>query len=216
MPATEEIITVVLADDHPLTRDGIRKALEHAADISIVGEANDGIEAQKLISELRPKILVLDLIMPGLHPAEVEKWARENYPDTATLVLTGHDRDAYLAQMVDAGVAGYLTKNESGERLISAIRRAAKGDSIFDEQQIARAQRWKNDVENKWGSLTQRERKILSLVANGKGNKEVASMLKITSKTVEKHFGSIYEKLGVKSKTEAALWWVENGRDFPT
>ncbi|MEZ0395673.1 MAG: response regulator transcription factor [Anaerolineales bacterium] len=214
MSATEEKITVLLADDHPVTREGIRKILEQTPDICVVGEAKDGIETEKLVSELRPRVLILDLIMPGPRPSEIEKWVRENYPETITLILTAHDRDAYLAQMMDAGAAGYLSKNESGERLINAIRCVAKGASIFDEQQLARARRWKNEIEPKLKSLTQREREILCLIAEGRGNKEIAHTFRIAPRTVEKHLASIYEKLAVKSKTEAALWWEKNGSDF--
>ena len=168
MSTVEEKITVLLADAHPVTREGIRKILEQTADICVVGEAKDWIEAEKLVSELRPKVLILDLIMPGPRPSEIEKWVRENYPETITLILTAHDRDAYLAQMMDAGAAGYLSKNESGERLVSAIWRVVKGANIFDEQQLARARRWKNEIEIRLKSLTQREREILGLVAEGR------------------------------------------------
>ncbi len=214
MSQTEEKITVLLADDHPLTRDGIRKTLERAADICVIGEARDGIETEKLVSQLRPKVLVLDLIMPGPRPSEIEKWVRENYPETITLILTAHDRDAYLAQMIDAGASGYISKNESGERLISAIRRVAKGARIFDEQQLVRARRWRDEIEVKLKSLTQRERAILCLVAEGRENKEIAHTFRVTLRTIEKHLANIYEKLAVKSKTEAALWWEKNGSDF--
>jgi len=204
MSTVEEKITVLLADAHPVTREGIRKILEQTADICVVGEAKDWIEAEKLVSELRPKVLILDLIMPGPRPSEIEKWVRENYPETITLILTAHDRDAYLAQMMDAGAAGYLSKNESGERLVSAIWRVVKGANIFDEQQLARARRWKNEIEIRLKSLTQREREILGLVAEGSENKEIALTFRVTPRTIEKHLANIYEKLAVKSKTKAA------------
>jgi two-component system response regulator DegU len=204
MSTVEEKITVLLADAHPVTREGIRKILEQTADICVVGEAKDWIEAEKLVSELRPKVLILDLIMPGPRPSEIEKWVRENYPETITLILTAHDRDAYLAQMMDAGAAGYLSKNESGERLVSAIWRVVKGANIFDEQQLARARRWKNEIEIRLKSLTQREREILGLVAEGRENKEIALTFRVTPRTIEKHLANIYEKLAVKSKTKAA------------
>lgn len=214
--SNKEPIPVVLADDHAITRAGIRSVLAKTADIVVVGEAQDGEQAQQLVAQLRPKILVLDLVMPGPRPAEIEKWVRENYPETAVLVLTGHDRDAFLSQAIEEGASGYLTKEEPVERLISAIRRTAKGVSLFDEQQIARAKRWKEEVAKKWESLTAREREILVLLAGGKENKEIASVLAISEKTTEKHLRNIYEKLAVSNRTEAALWWAENSRDFPT
>src|SRR5574341_1469328 len=130
----KKTISLLLTDDDPIVRAGIRAVLSKATDIKIVGEARDGFEAQQLVGRLRPKILLLDLKMPGLSAAELEKWVRENYPDTITLVLTAHDRDAHLAGMMEAGAAGYMSKGESAERLIGAIRRAAQG-----EIQIGRA-----------------------------------------------------------------------------
>jgi DNA-binding NarL/FixJ family response regulator len=207
-------ITVLVADDHPLIRAGIRKILEQNADIWVVGEAKDGLEAKKLVSLLRPQVLVLDLIMPAIRPSEVEKWVRENFPETQTLILTAHDRDAYLAQTMQAGAAGYLLKNEPGERLVDAIRRIARGIKIFDEQQLARALRWKNEVQTKWEKLTQREREILGLMAEGVTNKQLAHRFQITPRTIEKHLENIYRKLDVQSKAEAILWWTKNGTDF--
>ncbi len=98
-------ITVLLADDHPLTRGGIRAILEKAADIQIIGETGDGAEIMRLVAELRPQILLLDLVMPNLSPAELERQVRENYPETVTLVLTAHNRDAFLTSMMEAGAA---------------------------------------------------------------------------------------------------------------
>ena len=102
------MITLVLADDHPIARAGIRAILDQAPDIKIVGEAQDGLQVKQLAARYRPQILLLDLKMPGLPSAEIEKWMRANYPKTATLILTAHDRDAYLAEMIETGAAGYL------------------------------------------------------------------------------------------------------------
>src|SRR5215213_4214826 len=103
-------ISVLIVDDHPPLRAGVRAMLEKTDDIYVIGEAESGDEAKKLLVELRPNIILLDLKMPGFSPAAFEKWARENYPQTVTLVLTAHDRDAYLANMMDAGAVGYLDK----------------------------------------------------------------------------------------------------------
>jgi len=154
---TNEKITILLADDHPVTRAGIRSVLSHTTDLEIVGEAQNGVEVQQMVSELSPRILLLDLRMPGLGPAKLETWVRENYPDTITLILTQHDRDAYLAEMMDAGVAGYLVKNASTNQLLVAIRRAAKGDALFTNEQIQRVYKWRKVVGQKWHSLTERE-----------------------------------------------------------
>lgn len=130
-------ITVLIADDEPIARAGIRTLLAQAEDIEIIGEAQNGYEAKELIPELRPQVLLLDLKMPGPRPYEIEKWVRESYPKIVTLVLTSHDRDSYLAAMMDAGAAGYLSKEESAERLIGAIRRAVGGEILFNNSPYA-------------------------------------------------------------------------------
>ena len=137
---------------------GLRILFEKALDIQIVGEAADSIEAQRLVSELQPRILLLDLKMPGFSAAKLEKWVRLNYPETITLILTAHDRDAYLADMMEAGAVGYLDKKEPADRLIDAIRRAARGEILFDEKQLARVRAWRETVGEKWELLTGRER----------------------------------------------------------
>jgi DNA-binding NarL/FixJ family response regulator len=144
-------ITVLIADDHYLAREGIRSILKRARDIKIVGEAEEGNEIKQKVAELRPQVLLLDLQMPNLSPAPLERWVRINYPQTTTLVLTGHDRRAYLSrmfltEMMDAGVAGYLEKNVRGEQLIASIRRAARGEMLFSPEQIEKARRWRDEI----------------------------------------------------------------------
>jgi DNA-binding NarL/FixJ family response regulator len=159
---------------------------------------------------------VLDLKMPNLNPVEMERWVRENHPETATLVLTAHDKDAYLANMMEAGVAGYLDKKLQAGQLISSIRRAARGETFFDKEQLDRAHRWREEVRQRWESLTDREQEVLHWVTEGLDNKGIAERLSISVNTVEKHLGNIYAKLEVTSRTEAVHWWVEKGTDFRT
>jgi DNA-binding NarL/FixJ family response regulator len=208
-----KLITVLIADDEPVARAGIRALLAHAEDIEIIGEAQSGYEAKELIPKLRPQILLLDLKMPGPRPHEIEKWVRENHPETITLVLTSHDRDAYLAVMMDAGVAGYLSKEESAERLISAIHRAAQGSVYFSDEQINRAQRWKENVIQRWESLSLREQDLLRHLAQGKDNKTIAKSLNIKLKTVEFHITNILKKLNMKSRDEVIVWILEHQPD---
>ncbi len=208
-------ITVLIVDDHPILREGVRAILEKTTDICVVGEAENGEEARKFLEELRPDIILLDLKMPDFSPSIFEKWARENYPKTRTLILTAHDRDAYLASMMDAGAVGFLDKEAKTEQLIGAIRRAASGESLFDEQQMVRAHKWHEEVERRWNSLSERERQILRLMAAGSSNKEISSRLCVSKSTVEKHLERIYRKLEVASRAKAVLWGIENCRDFP-
>jgi DNA-binding NarL/FixJ family response regulator len=118
--------------------------------------------------------------------------------------------------MIDAGAAGYLDKKLKGNDLIAAIRRAARGEFLFDKEQMERARRWREDATAKWESLSEREREILQLLTEGEDNKKIAGSLGISINTVEKHLKSIYKKLGVSSRSEAIHWWVEKGTDFRT
>ena len=204
-------IRLLLADDHPATRAGLRAILARAYDIVVVGEAQDGYEAQRLVVELQPKVLLLDLQMPGLRSADLEKWVRAHYPATITLVLTAHERDAYLAGMADAGAAGFLSKSRPPEQLIDAIRRAARGEILFDGEQLARIQRWREEVGQRWDSLTERERQVLTLVAQGKTDQQIAGELHLQAKTVGNHVSSILKKLNVASRTEATVWAIREG-----
>lgn len=201
-----EPISLLLADDHPVTRAGIRAILNEAPDIQVVGEAQNGQEAQELTAKFHPRILLLDLQMPGPRPAEIEKWVRAHSPETITLVLTAHDRDAYLASMMEAGAAGFLTKGEPAERLIAAIRRAAQGEILFNAEQLARTRQWRESAGKKWESLTERERQVLQLLAQGSDNATIAEILCVTPKTIAYHVANILKKLGVVSRQEATAW----------
>ncbi len=210
MQSKTKKISLVLADDHPLALDGIRQALNNTTDLQIIGEAQNGIEAQQLVVELRPRVLLLDLKMPDTSPVEVEKWVRENYPETATLVLTGHDRDFYLAEMMDAGVVGYFSKNERLSNLISAIRRAAHGETLFTNEQIDRARCWRENAGRKWKSLTKRECVVLKLLVQGLDNAALAYSIDVTERTAIYHVTNILEKLKVTSRQEAVAWAVKH------
>lgn len=207
-------ITILIAEDHPVTIQGVCSILAKASDMEIVGKAEDGAQIQPMIEQLHPDILLLDLIMPNLSPTALEKWVRENYPEITTIVLTAHDRDSYLANMMEAGVSGYLDKKLRAGQLIASIRRAARGEVLFDKEQIERVARWHKQVSEKWESLTKREQDVLRMLTEGADNRTIGQALKVTTSTVEKHITNIYKKLGVKSRTEAVAWWFEKGGDF--
>lgn len=200
------MITLILADDHPTTRAGIRAILSEAVDIQIVGEAENGFEAEKLVEQLQPRILLLDLKIPGPRPWEIEKRVRTRFPDTMTLILTAHDRDHYLSEMIDAGVSGYLNKKEAGERLIEAIRRAAVGEIVISNQQYSRVQKWRSEAGNKWVNLTKREREVLKLLGLGLSNPSIANTLCVSRRDIAFHVTNILKKLEVNTRQEAAAW----------
>lgn len=204
-------IRVLIADDHPVTRKGIRAILEEASDVKVVGEAKNGVEAKQMVAELCPDILLLDLVMPGLRPFEIEKWIRTNYPETITLILTAHDRDYYLAEAIKAGAAGFLTKEEAPQQLVEAIRRATRGDALITGVQLARIHSWREEVGERWKSLTKRECQIFTLMAKGQSTRQIARVLTIKECTVETHIGNILGKLGAASRAEAIAWAWQHG-----
>jgi len=210
MSTQQHRITVLIADDHEITRRGIRDILDQVPDMEVLGEAQDGNEVRQMVADRHPQILLLDLVMPNHSPVEFEKWVRSNYPETITLVLTAHDRDAYLAGMLEAGATGYLDKKLRTGQLVAAIQRAAQGEYLFDKEQLERARRWREETSQKWESLSPREREVLQLLTEGKNNRAIAAALEIKVNTVEKHLDNIYKKLGVESRSEAILWWMEN------
>jgi NarL family two-component system response regulator LiaR len=206
-------IRIVLADDHAVTRLGIRQVLEAAPDMEVVGEAENGDQAQDLVAELRPDVVLLDLVMPGCSAFEVEKWVRTNHPETVALILTGHDRQRFLAQAVNQGVQGYLTKDQAEARLLKAIRRAVSGECLITDEQIERADRWNREVGQPWNSLTEREQLVLKLFASGYDGPTIAGQLKISIKSVEFHATHIYEKLGVAARVQAVAWYCTHRPD---
>jgi len=203
-------IRVLLADDHPLVRTGIRATLMIEPDLLLVGEAINGHEAQRLCQELQPDILLLDLNMPGPPPGETITAVHEHSPQTYVIVLTAYDDDAYVRGMVAAGVAGYVLKDEASEVLVRAIRAVMQGDTWFSRpilEKLLHHVSASAEVSN----LTARELEVLRLVATGKTNQEIAIALAISVKTVEKHLGEVFVKLGVASRVEAAVQAVRLG-----
>jgi DNA-binding NarL/FixJ family response regulator len=210
MSTPQPKIAVLIADDHEITRRGIREILAQVPEIEVLGEAQDGVETKQLVDQYHPQILLLDLVMPDHSPIEFERWVRINHPETITLILSAHDRDVYLSGMLEAGAAGYLDKKLRAGELITAIRRAASGEYIFTKEQLVRACRWRQETSQKWGSLSNREREVLQVLNEGKDNRAISASMGIQIDTVEKHLANIYKKLGVNSRSAAIHWWVEN------
>ncbi len=203
---------VVLADDHPIVRAGIRNLLEKAPDIDVVGEASDGAEALRLVQELAPDVLLLDMEMPGLTGAEVARQLKAARSPVRILALSAYDDKQYILGLLSAGAAGYLTKEEVPEAIVEAVRGVSRGEEGWLSRRVAaQMAAWTRNHEAEKTSLTSREVDVLRLVVAGKTNQEIGVALGISDKTVEKHLESVFAKLGVASRVEAAVRAVREG-----
>ena len=207
------IIRVLLADDHPFVRAGVRAMLMNDLALCVVGEASDSNEALQLCLELAPDVLLLDLSMPGPSPLETVALLHLHCPTVRVLVLTAFDDDAYIRALRNAGVAGYLLKDEMPTTVVQAIYGAMRGEPWFMQPRETRLARTRAGefAPTLIHALTPRERSVLRLVVTGQTNTEIADTLGISEKTVEKHLDSLFGKLEVSTRVEAAVWAVRSG-----
>lgn len=204
-------IRVVIADDHAIVRAGLRELLEKPPDINVIGEAESGTQALQLVEELNPDVLVLDVEMPDMSGIEVARSLNGNPSTTRILALSVHDDRAHVLKMLDAGAAGYLTKDEAPEGIVDAVRGVARGEKGWLSRSITQRMASWQVLELGRTELTSRERQVLELVVAGRTNQEIGGELGITEKTVEKHLSSIFSKLHVESRVEAAVLAVREG-----
>ncbi|MGC9522918.1 MAG: response regulator [Anaerolineae bacterium] len=199
-------IRVLLADDHPALRVGLRVLLDREPDITVVAEAVDGPSAMRLVESLSPDVVVLDCELPEMAGIVVAGRISQLRRDVQVLALSAYDDDRYLAGMVRAGAVGYLLKNEAPGQIVNAVRSAVSGETLWTAEQRVRAQRWEAEVAEVRRSLTDREREVLALIAQGLSNKEIAQTLVITVRTVDFHVSNVLRKLDAVSRVEAAVW----------
>jgi DNA-binding NarL/FixJ family response regulator len=212
---TRDRLTVLIADDHPLVREALRRALEGEEDIEVVAEVGDGGEAVKFASELKPDVAVMDIVMPKLNGIEATRKIKEIAPDTAILILTAYDDDEYVLGLLDAGAAGYLLKSARGRDLVGAIRAIRSGESVLHPKIIAKllkratiAPAGKHKASD---LLSERESEILNLVTSGMSNKEIAEKLFLSQRTIKAHLTNIFNKLNVASRSEAIVKGLQWG-----
>jgi len=201
-------IKVLLAEDHTIVRKGLRSLLDGEADIEVIGEAEDGREAIQKTQQLRPDIVLMDITMPGLNGLEATRQIKKRFPEVKVLVLTMHANEEYILQVLRAGASGYVVKQAVVGELVSALRAVQQGDSFLSPSVCRRVvegyirQAEARAGKDSYGELTEREREVLQLIAEGHSNKNIAELLSVSVKTVETHRAHLLEKLGIDSTAE--------------
>ena len=209
---------IVLADDHVLVRQGLRRILEDMAGLEVIGEANDGLDLLNLLSRVTPHMVILDIFMPNLRGIEAIHEIKKIHPDVKVLILTMHKDKEYLYLALSAGAKGYLLKEDADKELFSAIEKVQQGKTYispyFSEEvvddlvQIGRAD---GKAIFEIDPLTSREREVLKLIAEGKSSKEIAALLFISVSTVNNHRASIMEKLNLNKATDLVKYAIRKG-----
>jgi len=207
---------ILIADDHAVFREGVRKLLEEDKDLQVVGEANDGIQAVKMATELKPDIVIMDIIMPKLSGIEAAKQIKAALPTTAIIMLSAYNYDSYVLAALQAGVVGFLSKRTHSSELLRAIKSVHDGEPILDPtvayKVLARLVCTDDSLTKTIrGDLHNRELEVLGLAAKGMASREIAQKLVISERTVQTHFSNIFRKLNVGSRTEAIIQALKLG-----
>lgn len=221
-------ITVLICDDHAIVREGTKKLLEQESDIEVVGEARDGAEAVEKARSLRPRVIAMDIAMPGMNGIEATKKIKSILPETAVIALTAYDDLPYISAILESGAAGYILKSARSEELIIAIRAAATGDAVLSrsvaQKVFSRGMRPSPVGQTGGGgtrsptaapSLTEKEIEVLKLASKGLSNKQIAFEMGISPRTVQSHMASIFGKMAVGSRTEAVFEALKRGLIAP-
>ncbi len=208
---------ILIADDHAVLREGMRKLLEQEKDMEVVGEANDGEEAVKLASKLKPDVVLMDIVMPKLSGVEATKLIKKSSPAVCILVLTAYSDIRYILGLLEAGASGYLLKSARGEEIVGAIRAVRSGESVLDslatrkllERVVSLTKEANEDKER--GQLSPREIETLKLAARGMSNRDIAIKLELSMRTVKAHLSNIFNKMRCSCRTEAIIKGFKEG-----
>jgi DNA-binding NarL/FixJ family response regulator len=210
-------ITIILCEDHLITRQGIRRLLEDEKGLKIIGEASNGEEVVEMVTAMKPDVVVMDIAMPKLNGIEATRQIKLIHPLTGILILSAYDDDEYVYALLKAGAAGYLLKSVGGDELVRAIKAIHNGEPVLDPgiaKKVLNYFKLPDKVpamEINSAQLTERELDIIKLAAKGLTNKDIAEKLHLSYRTVEGHMRGIFNKLGIGSRTEAVLYGLKNG-----
>jgi DNA-binding NarL/FixJ family response regulator len=207
-------IRVLLADDHRILREGIRALIDDQEDMQVVGEAEDGLETVKKVAKLQPDVVVMDIAMPLLNGLEATRQIRRDFPQVKVLILTMHDNEEYIRQVLAAGALGYVLKDAAARDLLGAIRTVNQGEAVLSPAitrlVIEDYLRW-GDIrpEDTTDGLTAREREVLQLIAEGYTNKEIAGIMSLSVKTVQSHRTNLMNKLDLHDRGELIKYAIQ-------
>ena len=209
-------VTVLLVDDHPIVRQGLRNLLDSMPDFKVVGEAGDGLQALEMVEKVQPQVLVIDVVMPGLTGLEVTQRVKRQWPAVKVIILSMQNNEAYVVSALKNGASGYILKDTGPEELVDAIRTVVKGERYMSKQlseRIINAYVSKMDEAevDPYDTLTNREKEILHLVAEGFTNQEIAERLFISPRTAELHRSNVLNKLSLKNQVDLVRFAIKRG-----